>query len=79
MIRIALIAGYLICMVGCWCSYAEKEIKVGCLPILFSIVPVLNLIVFVLFLGRTDNKGRLVFTKLFANTKETIRDIFSND
>jgi hypothetical protein len=42
-------------------------------------VPVLNFIIFMLFIGRTDNKGRLEIMKLFSNTKETISDIFSND
>lgn len=79
MVRIILIAGYLICMIGCWCSYAEKGVKAGCLPIFFSFIPVINLIIFALFIGRTDNKGRLKIMELFANTKETISDIFSND
>lgn len=79
MIRLFLIAGYLISMVGCWCTYAEKGVKAGCLSILFSLVPVLNFIIFILFIGRTDNKGRLEIMKLFSNTKETISDIFSND
>jgi hypothetical protein len=79
MIRLFLIAGYLISMVGCWCAYAEKGVKAGCLSILFSLVPVLNFIIFMLFIGRTDNKGRLEIMKLFSNTKETISDIFSND
>ena len=79
MIRVFAIAVYLISLVGCWISYHDKDIRPGCLGTLFSIIPLLNTVIFLLFVFSTDEKGKLRIAKLFGDPKEKINDIFTND
>ena len=58
---------YAVSIIGTALSYREKDIAPGCLSIFLLICPVVNTVIFILF----------VYSK--SKAKETIRKIFTNN
>ena len=74
---------YAVSIIGTALSYLEKDIEVGCLSILLVICPVVNTVIFILFVYSKCKDGRSQFQSmndfLFGKAKETIRKIFTNN
>ena len=58
---------YVVSIIGTVLSYIEKDIEAGCLSILLVICPVVNTVIFILFIYSN------------SKAKETIRKIFTNN
>ena len=74
---------YVVSIIGTVLSYLEKDIEAGCLSILLVICPVVNTVIFILFVYSKCKDGRSRFQSmndfLFGKAKETIRKIFTNN